>query len=121
MGTRLVGLVGHNWLAGNHVGSNLDEVGEVHDTSLLNEECNPQGEGHEMVVDVVKHTVRGIDLRSQLSNDDIGQHHGNTRFQKDLDDHIWHVEDSGTSKRSSTQGDTEVNKDNHELTTHQLY
>ena len=32
LGTRLVGFIGHNRLASNLVGSNLDEVREVHDT-----------------------------------------------------------------------------------------
>jgi hypothetical protein len=89
-------------------------------TGLFNNKGNPQCECHEVVVDVVKHAVRGIDLRHELSNHDILQNHSNTRLQEDLNNDFRHVEDSCTSKGGSTQRDAEVDEDDHELTSHEL-
>ena len=55
-------LIGNNGLSGEPVEEVLNEVGSVHDTSLLNKESNPESESHEVVFDVIKHAVGSIDL-----------------------------------------------------------
>mmetsp|Transcript_25226 Transcript_25226/g.56393 ORF Transcript_25226/g.56393 Transcript_25226/m.56393 type:complete len:289 (+) Transcript_25226:511-1377(+) len=55
-------LIGFHRLSSGPISHNADQVRCVHDTSDLNCSSNPVGENHEIVVDVIKHHVRGIDL-----------------------------------------------------------
>jgi len=113
-------LVGFNRLSGGPVSHHADEVGSVHDTGDLNKSGDPVGEGHEVVVDVVKHHVRGVTLRSQLSDDNILQDHSNTRSEEDGGDPVRKSENLSSSERGSAKTDGEVDEDNHELTSHEV-
>mmetsp|Transcript_8279 Transcript_8279/g.24473 ORF Transcript_8279/g.24473 Transcript_8279/m.24473 type:complete len:298 (-) Transcript_8279:606-1499(-) len=65
--TGLNRFVGLNRLSSSPVGHHTDQVRSVHNSGNLNSGGNPVGEGHEVVVDVVKHAVRSINLGSQLT------------------------------------------------------
>ena len=92
----------------------------MHDTGNLNKSSNPVGESHEVVVDVVKHHVGSVTLRSQLSNNNVLQDHGNTGSKEDGSDPVRKSENLGSGERSSAKSDGEVDEDDHELTSHEV-
>jgi len=92
----------------------------VHDTGDFDTGSDAVGEGHEVGVDVVKHHVRSIALRSELSNNDVLQHHGNTGSEEDGSNPVRKSKNFGSGKRSSAKSDGEVDEDNHELTSHEV-
>jgi len=113
-------LVGFDRLSGDPVDDVSDQVGSVHNTGDFDESGNPVGEGHEVVVDVVKHAVGSIDLGSQLSNNNILQNHGNSGSKEDSLDPFRKSKNIGIGGRSSAKSDGEVDEDNHELTSHKV-
>ena len=113
-------LVGFDRLSSGPVSNHTDQIRSVHDTGDLNKSSNPVGEGHEVVVDVVKHAVRSIDLRSQLTDGDVLQDHGKPRAEEDCGNPVREIEDISACKRSSAKTNGEVNEDNHELTSHEV-
>ena len=64
----LGGSVGLDGLAGKLGNNHGDKVGAVQETGELDEHGNPESEDGEPVVDVVKHAVRGVDLRVELTD-----------------------------------------------------
>ena len=113
-------LVGFDRLSSGPVNHVSDQVGSVHDTGDFDKSSNPVSEGHEVVVDVVKHHVGSITLRSKLSNDDVLQDHGNSGSKEDSLDPFRKSKNIGISSRSSAKSDSEVDEDNHELTAHKV-
>ena len=116
----LGGFLRFNGGLGEPVEAITDEVAHVHDTGELNSQSGVESDGHEVVVDVVKHTMRGIALRRELANVDVGQNHGNSRSQKDGSEPVGKTKDFGICKRSTTETNGEVDEDHHELTTHEV-
>jgi hypothetical protein len=112
--------VGLDRLSGGGGDNHVDKVGGVHDSGNLNTGGDSVGEGHEVGVDVVKHHVGSIALRSELSDDNILQNHSNTRSEEDGSDPVRKSENIGSRKRSSAKSDGEVDEDNHELTSHEV-
>jgi len=92
----------------------------VHDTSDFDTGSNPVSENHEVVVDVVKHHVGSIDLRSKLSDNNVLQDHSNTGSEEDGGNPVRKSKNFGSFKRSSAKSDGEVDEDNHELTSHEV-
>mmetsp|Transcript_8280 Transcript_8280/g.24476 ORF Transcript_8280/g.24476 Transcript_8280/m.24476 type:complete len:499 (-) Transcript_8280:39-1535(-) len=112
--------VGFDRLSCGPVSHHTDQVGSVHDTGNFDSGSNPISEGHEMGVDVVKHHVGCVTLRSQLSNNNVLQNHGNTGSEEDGRDPVGKSEDLGSRERGSAKTDGEVDEDNHELTSHEV-
>ena len=120
LGTIARGFVGLDGLSGSPVEAVTDEVADVHDTGEFDDQGNVEGEGHEVGVDVVKHTVRGVTLGGELSDVDVGQNHSNTRSQEDGGKPVRKAKNFSPSDRGSTKTDGEVDEDNHELTSHEV-
>jgi hypothetical protein len=118
--TSLGSFVGLDGLSSKFVGSHLDQVTSVHETSHFNDKSDIESKGHEVCVDVVKHAVRGVNLSSELSNSHNNKHHGNTRTEEDVLDDLGHSESISSLKRRSAKVDSKVDEDNHELTSHEV-
>jgi len=97
-----------------------DKVRCVHDTGNFNGSGNPVGEGHEVVVDVVKHHVGSVTLRSQLSNNNVLQDHSKTGSEEEEGNPVRKSKNFSALKRSSAKSNGEVDEDNHELTSHEV-
>jgi len=81
---------------------------------------NPKGEKGKVVIGVVKHTKRGIDLRGQLSNVTGEKNHSKSGLKEDSLEPSGEIPDLGTSNGTSGNIDAENNEHNHELTSQQV-
>jgi len=113
-------LVRFNRLSSGPESHHTDQVRSVHDTGYLNSSGNPVGEGHEVVVDVVKHHVGSVTLGSQLSNDNVLQDHSHTGSEEDGSHPVRKSKNLSSGERGSAKSDGEVDEDNHELTSHEV-
>mmetsp|Transcript_45417 Transcript_45417/g.84098 ORF Transcript_45417/g.84098 Transcript_45417/m.84098 type:complete len:460 (+) Transcript_45417:332-1711(+) len=118
--TSLRRLIGLDRLASQLPDNQLNDVGEVHEAGELNCHGNVEGEHSEVVVDVVKHAVRSIDLRVQLSNHGSHQDHADSRTKEDGQHGIGQSPKFSARKRGTRQVDHERDEDHHELTAHEV-
>mmetsp|Transcript_1924 Transcript_1924/g.2773 ORF Transcript_1924/g.2773 Transcript_1924/m.2773 type:complete len:174 (-) Transcript_1924:291-812(-) len=86
----------------------------------LNGHGDPKGEKGKVVIGVVKHTKRGIDLRGQLSNVTGEKDHGKSSLKEDSLKPCWETPDLGTSNGTSRDIDAEHNEYHHELTSEEV-
>ena len=68
--------------------SDLNEVGSMQETGKFDGHSNVEREEREVVVDVVEHAVRSIDLRGKLTNHGRVEDHGQPGHQEDLRDNF---------------------------------
>ena len=113
-------LLGLDGLAGELGNDDGNEVRGVHDTGDLDGHGNVQSEEGEVVVDVVKHAVRGVDLGGELTDHASQKNHGETSDEEDLGDPGGKAPKLGTGDGSTGKVDKENNEDNHELTAHEV-
>jgi len=98
----------------------LYKVRGVQQSGELNGHGDVESEDGEVVVDVVKHAVGGVDLRVELTNHTCEQNHGNTSDQEDVENNLREAPKSSSGKGSTRQVDHEHNQDNHELTSEKV-
>jgi hypothetical protein len=79
----------------------------------------PERKDGEVVVNVVEHAKRRVDLRVQLTNHSREEDHGETACQEHLGKDR-RAPKFSILKRTATKIDDEDNHNNHELTTHQV-
>ena len=98
----------------------LDKVRGVDKTGELNDHADNNSEVVGPGVEVVKHAVRGVDLRVELSAHGGEENHGKTGSQEGVEDSLRKAPELGIGNRSSRDVDGEHNEDNHKLTSEKV-
>ena len=109
-----------NWLSREPTDEERNEVGGMQETGPFDGHGNVDSEDCKVVVDVVKHAVGSVDLRSKLTNHGGVKDHGQTSNQEDLGDDFRKSPELRTSERSTAQVDDKDNEKNHELTSKEV-
>ena len=113
-------LLGLDGLAGELGDDHGDEVRDVHDAGGLDGHGDVEGEDGEVVVDVVKHAVGGVDLGGELADHASQEDHGETSDEEDLGDPGGEAPEFGAGDGSTGHVDKEDDEDDHELTAHEV-
>mmetsp|Transcript_23514 Transcript_23514/g.34181 ORF Transcript_23514/g.34181 Transcript_23514/m.34181 type:complete len:221 (-) Transcript_23514:368-1030(-) len=92
----------------------------MHKARKFNGHGSVEGEYRKVGVDVVKHAVGSIHLRSKLSNHTSEQNHCKTSYQENINDPLGKTPKLSTTNRGTRHVDAESNEDNHKLTSHQV-
>ena len=86
----------------------------------LNGHSNPKGEKSKVVVKVVKHMKRCVNLGLKLTKITCEKDHGKTSSEEDVDDPVRKTPESGSFNRTSGHVHAENDDDNHELTSQKV-
>ena len=92
----------------------------MHDAGGLDGHGDVEGEDGEVVVDVVKHAVGGVDLGGELADHASQEDHGKTSDEEDLGDPGGEAPEGGAGDGSTGHVDEEDDEDDHELTAHEV-
>ena len=114
------GFLAFDGLSGEGGDDDLNKVGGVNQSGEFDDHGDAECEVVGPVVEVVKHTVRGVDLRVQLTDHGGEEDHGQTTSEEDVDKSFRESPKGGVGGGSTGDVDGENDEDNHELTTHQV-
>jgi hypothetical protein len=89
-------------------------------TGELNGHGNVKSKESKVVVNVIKHTQRCIDLRVELTNHTSEENHGKSNSEEDINHPLRKSPKLGTFNGSSRDVDTEYDENNHKLTSEKV-